>query len=201
MVLMIIPTGYGQANLFFVGAGVPRTAQIAIGFDNNAVLSAADLAAVIGALWATEVMPLFSETITLEKVKVKYGPNDTGAEGTANIGVPGTLANEPMPPNVALLAKKVTAAGGKKNAGKMFVPAIPEADSDGGGLLIPARLAAWNDALEAFFDGMTAADVPIVVLHSDVTTPTTVLALDVEQKLATQKRRLRRAGGRRTPTP
>lgn len=196
---MIIPTGYGQVNLFFVGAALPRNAQIAIGIDNNLGGSALTVASTVGGAWVTHIMPLLPAVMTLEKVKCKLGPNDTGPEASWASGVPGGLDDEePMPPNVAILVNKLTAIGGRKNAGKIFVPAFPESDSDGGGLLTVARLGAWQGAMDDFVDTLDTSTVPMVVLHSDATTPTVVTDLSVQQRLATQKRRLRRAGGRRT---
>lgn len=200
--MAVIPTGFAQCNLFFVGSSVPRNAQIALGIDNNATLGAPALAGVVGGAWVTHIMPLLPEVLTLEGVKAKLGPNATGAESTISYGVPGGDDDaEPMPPNVAILVSKNTATGGIKNKGKIFVPAFPESDSSGGGYLLVARQTAWQTAMDAFLGALDTADSPMVVLHNDATAPTPVTDLLVQLRLATQKRRLRRAGGRRAVTP
>jgi len=201
--MAIIPTGYAQANLFFVGAGVPRNAQLAIGLQNTVPGTPLALAGVVADAFTAVDGPLtqMSETVTLEKIKVKLGPNATGAEATLAVGTAGGQALEPLPPNVSVLVNKLNATGGKKNAGKIFWVGVPEAATDGGGLLTPTWLGDLQDAMDIFLGALSGEDAPMVILHNDSTTPTEVTSLSVQQRLATQKRRLRRAGGRRAVTP
>lgn len=195
---MIIPTGFAQVNLMFVGSALPRDAQIAIGVENVGALNAAGVAGAVGGAWVTNIQPLLPEVVTLDAAKAKLGPNATGPETTIAYGVPGGLAaDEPMSPNVAILVNKATAIGGRKNKGKMFVGGFSEEDTTGGGFLLVARQTAWQAAMDDFLADLATNTTPMVVLHTDATTPTDVDSLVVQLRLATQKRRLRRAGGRR----
>lgn len=183
----------------FVGSAVPRNAQIAIGLDNGTPLTATALAEVVRDAWVDNVMPLLSETITLANVKVKLGPNATGAEVTIGVGEPGgEAAAEPLPPNVAILVRKNTALGGHVGSGRMFIPGIPEDVTTGGGQLVPASLAAFQGALAGFLDALFDGDASMVLLHTGADVPNIVDNLAVQQLMATQKRRIRRAGGRRS---
>lgn len=195
---MIIPTGYAQCNLYFVGSGLPRDAQVAIGVNQDNAFTAAATAAAVGSEFEAAFMPLLSPGITLSYVKAKLGPNDTGPEATVTFGVPGgATGDEPLPPNVAALIKKSTATGGRKGNGRIFLPGVTEDSTTGGGYLVSAALTALQSASDDFLAGLATALCPMVVLHTDATTPTAVTALVVAQLMATQKRRIRRAGGRR----
>ena len=196
---MNIPTGFAQVNLMFVGAGLPRNAQIALGVENASPLTAAGVAGSVGGAFVTNVMPLLSEGVTLQSVKAKLGPNATGAEAEIAYGTPGgATGDEPLPPNVAALVRKITATGGRKGQGRIFVPGVTEDSTTGGGYLTPTALAALQTAFDDFLTDIGTTFTPMVVLHNDATTPTDVTELAVQQLLATQKRRIRRAGGRRS---
>lgn len=196
---MNIPVGFGQVNFLFTGNAYPRGAQVALGFDNGDDIAATIIALSFAANWATNVMPVLSNACNLAGVKVKLGPNSTGAETTvASATVGGISATQPMSPQVAPLVKKRTALGGRINNGRIYLPGMVEGYSDGAGRLTSAAQTALQDAMTAFFDGSNDDGNPLVVLHTNVAlTPNLITALDVQQLVGTQKRRIRRAGGRR----
>lgn len=199
--MTVIPTGYAQVNVMFDGNGYTRGAQTTFGVKNNATLTAGDLAGVVIGLWSTNVIPVQGADINFKECKVKLGPNSTGGEAVVSAGVPGSVVGNTLPPNVAVLSRKVTALGGRAHNGRLFVPGATESQTDGAGQLNNAALTAWGDALDGFFDDMATGDLPLYLLHHDATGPDILLAFSTQRLMATQKRRLRRAGGRRTPTP
>lgn len=198
---MIIPVGYGQINLFFTGSAAPRGAQITFGIENVLAGTAADVAAVVGTTWASDVNPDLATTITFSGCKCKLGPNDTGDEALIPFAVAGTASSQNYSPQVAGLVTKLTSLGGRKGRGRLFVPGLTEGDTDGDGKFNSGTLGDWQTKFDTFLDDLTSADTPMVLLHNDATAPTTVTALVVNQLFASQRRRIRKVGGRRTPTP
>ena len=197
---MIIPVTFGQANLFFTGADAPRGAQTTFGFSNTTALSALDAAGVIAGVAVSDILPQLHNAISLDSVKVKLGPNDTGDEALVSVGSPGLVTGDGYSPQVAALVVKQTPLGGREGRGHMFIPGLYEGASTGGGTFASGALAAWQVSFNSFFDDLVTANVPMFLLHNSVTAPTEVQALEVAPLFASQRRRIRKVGGRR-PTP
>lgn len=199
---MNIPPGFAQANLLFEGIAAPRGAQLAIGVQleagtTNPVLVGRD---VYDAFQGTMLLELDND-LTMTGCKVKIGPNDLGPDGTyfeTNVGGVNSLA---VSPQVALLVKKVTALGGRANKGRMFIPGIVENWTDGAGVVSPATQASADTALAAFLAAIALSETMtgMVILHNAIElTPTPVTQLKTDGRVATQRRRLRKVGGRRS---
>jgi len=196
---MIIPEGYAQINYIFSGANFSRGAQVTLGLQNTiSDLNAGAVATAAATAWENNLLPLQVDSLTLVEVRAKLGPNETGPEATEPVGVAGGESDTPLPPNVATLVKKVTDQGGRKNRGRFFLPGMSELAILNDGNYDPAILATLNAALGDFYADLVAADLEPVVLHTDILdSPTDINALVAQSKVATQKRRLRKVGGRR----
>lgn len=98
-----------------------------------------------------------------------------------------------LPLNTSLLVRKVGEGIGRKNRGRMFLPAVVgEAESDGSGLVSPTLLTNINTGLGALFTDYNGASADPVILHADGSVPTRITYLAAQPLLATQRRRLRR---------
>ncbi len=199
---MNIPPGYAQANLLFAGIAAPRGAQLAIGVQlepgtTNPVLVGQDM---YDSFQGTMLLELDND-LTMLGCKVKIGPNTTGPDGTyfeTNVGGVNSLA---VSPQVALLVKKVTALGGRANKGRMFIPGIVENWVDGAGVVSPGVQASADTALASFLAAIALSGTMtgMVILHNAVElAPAAVTALKTDGRVATQRRRLRKVGGRRS---
>jgi hypothetical protein len=189
---MTIPTGYGQASIFFVGNGAPHGAAITFGFKNNADQTAQECAADVVHCWTTSgIMGNLSGSVATTKVRVKLGPDETGNFHEQAMSIGGGLATTNTPPNVAFLLKKQTNLGGRKGRGRCYLPGVLEADVNADGGIIAARQTNLGvDAAEVLAE-MIVRDIPMVLLHGDATTPSTVAAWTLDPLVATQRRRLR----------
>ncbi len=196
---MVIPEHYAQVNLIFQGEAVPRGAQLTFGIDNTVHDSTpSDVAAIAAVAWGDTLSTVTLDTLTLAAVKVKEGPNDTGPEGTFPQNDPGSQSAAAESPQVALIVTKQSLLGGKKNRGRWFLPAVRESYVDDAGNVDGAGGAAIQAQLDAFLAALADADVPMVILHNDpLDAPTPVTALALTSKAGTQRRRLRKVGGRR----
>lgn len=108
--------------------------------------------------------------------------------------VVGTRTGSTAPTNVALLVSKLTASGGRKHRGRMYLPAAYVSPSDylPNGSVLSTRVTALQTIMTALLTNMNTALFQMRLFHADGSTaPTTVTSLRVESRLATQRRRLR----------
>lgn len=114
--------------------------------------------------------------------------------GEFNSSIDGDGVGDGVIVNSALLVRKLTSQGGRKNRGRMFVPPYAEnnADIDAAGFLVGTHLAAMQGVYDDFYVALGINGVPPWLLHSDpVDEPTPIAAFSVSNQLATQRRRMR----------
>lgn len=163
--------------------------------------------------WQDHVMPQMHSQVTLtDFVWRSLDPDDS------NVGVvqpdpakpvQGQRATTAMPPQVCWLVHKNTdnRPRGRRD-GLSYLPGVTEADVDGNGLVVAAVKTAWDDALLAFWNGVTddpaisSVDRELCVLETTPesrlpgTQPVTigsrkVTSLTLDSVVATQRDRLR----------
>lgn len=202
-----LPTGYYLAQLFFTGNAAPTGAAITFaGRDVGGSTSAAGIAGIIATTWGTNLDNETNSLLTLGTVRVKKGPMEDGPFGVVNTANTGNKAASAASPNVAYLVRKNTALGGKKGSGRLYMPGVAEADVNENGDLVAARLTALQSAWQNFHAALQTATVPMYLAHSHGTyvntkgqtitvpaiTPSEVTSLSLDNRVATQRRRLRR---------
>jgi hypothetical protein len=193
---MIIPANFGQVNFIFNGIGVPTGAEVTMGFFRiDSGKSAADTADELGDMWiAAQISLSMEESVDLAAVLVKFGPNATGASALVP-KTDGGASNDICNPNTAFLVRKITDDGGRAGRGRFYLPGVPSSQVDDGGQLDTTWAANLQSALDDFHTAMAASDMTPVVLHgagSPITTPSPVTSLQLDPRVATQRRRLRR---------
>lgn len=193
----MIPSGYAQANLVFGGNAVPTGAEVVIGLDvtQSGATPSAVAAAVAGAWDTANVMDNFTTAIELREVRVKFGPDATGPSGIWTGAITGTFGENALPPNTSILARKVTAAGGRAGRGRMYLPGFREDQVGPTGQISGATASDIADTLDAWQAALIVLDLVPVVLHganSPLSTPTPIIGWEVDTVVATQRRRLRR---------
>lgn len=195
--MAVIPVGYSQVNLKFTGAAVPRGAEVTFGVANTTFLSPTGVAALVeDSLGDFTAWASFSNLAKITSILVKNGPNATGpfAEVPANSG--GTGTSEAAPPNVAVLVRKHTAYGGRAGSGRFYFPSPLDNVVDGAGNLLSGTRTALQNAFDAFAMSLDANLIPLVLLHGPNSpigdsAPTPITGLNVDSRVATQRRRLR----------
>ncbi len=197
---MNIPPGFYQVNCRMTGDALPRKAECVFGVDGPPGAALSTIANLVADAWAAGITPRQSTTVILSEVHVKEGPNETGPDFTFATNLPGTGDFPVDSPQVAVLLRKTTAFGGRVGRGRMFVPGLHEVDTLPGGRLTDAAYSSWSAGAAAFLNSLSTATIPMVLLHnSPELVPYPVTSLVPERLLATQRRRLRRVGGRRRP--
>lgn len=96
-------------------------------------------------------------------------------------------------PNLAILVRKRTTLGGRRNRGRFYLPFMAsEDDVAEGGFLLATPLADTQAACDDFMTELNTRDCPMFLLHADGGSPTPVVQLEVQRQCATQRRRMRR---------
>lgn len=191
---MEIPAGFAQVNFLFTGPGVPTGAEVTMGFSVPLEDPTPDeMANAVLLGWS--FAPVQNSSVSLTGVRVKYGPALTGPSTEIVANVPGTRNLASLPPNCAALIRKATGLGGRSGRGRFFLPGIEETQTSEGGVLSPIYRAdiqaAADDTHEAW---VTAGYIP-TLLHSagaPIAQPLPIVAFNVGNRVATQRRRLRR---------
>lgn len=192
----IIPEGFAQVLQRMRLGGADRDYLVTYGVSLESGASVA-MANSLHSAFALNWDDVLSDSYTMPGCIVREGTGsgDPITWESTNSAIVGAITSGVFPPNTAVLVKKTTASGGRRNRGRMFIPAvISEAGVNNSGQIDPAFLAARQTIADDFLDdtiGVTGVG-NMVILHSEApSTPTTVTSLIVDQTVATQRRRLR----------
>lgn len=121
------------------------------------------------------------------------GTGDFTQEVAADPAIVGTAGAGALPNNCAVLIAKITAAGGRRNRGRMFFPGITESAVDHAGLITTAERNLWQTAIDTWSDGEETLGfgVPALLHQTGSSSPTTITSFVVRTRIATQRRRMR----------
>jgi hypothetical protein len=202
---LIIPPGFAQVQLPFQHELLSRTALITYGLDVSD--AAGDFITV-----ADEQPTIFLDEWKQElDSQVVVGPATlrVGQDGGDPLSVEGSDSGSGeetsgmLPPNCALLVKKQSATGGRKGRGRLYIPWIIQENAvDDAGVIDGASVTArqldasgWLTNLAG--GGSGTYTTPMVILHDSSgagaePAPSVVTALTVDNRIATQRRRMNR---------
>lgn len=193
---MIIPDGYAQVNHRFGGTAAPSGAEITYGvilMDED--LEPADVAEACSDAFVATLLLMVTESLILTNTHVKFGPNSTGPEADHGVSEAGDNSGSGVPPNTSILITKQTNFGGRQGRGRFFLPGAVEASVGVDGTIVNPYYSDIQSNANSFLAALEAADVPMALLRAEsspIQTVPPVTALAVSNKVATQRRRLRR---------
>jgi hypothetical protein len=148
--------------------------------------------------WLATIVSSLSETVTSGPYSLAVGQDGGDPITYEYAGTsPGDESSFPMWPNTAVLIKKVTAAGGRRNRGRMYVPGFGlRTLITPAGLIDPSYLADLQTNMDSLLATLNAGTgfnaTNLGVLHSEPpSAPAVITQLKCEAKVATQRRRLR----------
>ena len=196
---MLIPVGFANVVALFQVTGDSELMQTSLGVDHSTF--GTDPTEIAQRVWTSFMSELgggMSTEIELVSVDVVVG-QDGGDPITTNVpmGISGLDGDFPLPPNTALLIKKSTGTGGRRGRGRMFIPGFSLfGQIDPAGVIGSTRLGelqtATTDWYEGLLDDTVDPALPPVLFHATAPfTPSPILTLSVDSKVATQRRRLR----------
>lgn len=186
---MVIFAGHAQTTLKFSQLGSDHYAYCVIGNSNaddhdaeyiveNTVQDFSEsLAAFVSVDWSL----VEAKTVTAE-----------GGFFIDNETIPGGAPAGSISPNVTFLLKKVTFVAGRSEQGRMFLPGAWEAIVSPTGVVDATIRDDLTTAANAFVGKLAADGIDMVILHTNpVNPPTRVVELNCDNRVATQRRRLR----------
>jgi hypothetical protein len=192
MPTVVIPNGYAISRQHFTVTSKTDPAMIVLGLKPGTGTTAGNIATSARAAWATFVGSVqMPNSWTMVENVVNYV--DAGVEffGQASGSTAGT-GTASATPAVAMLAKKITGLAGRKNHGRMYLYPPNESNVDQGGNLDSTFMTAVQTALNTLYSNLNGAGLGgIYLLHADGSTPTAVTSIQLEGRVATQRRRQR----------
>jgi len=189
----MIPINYAQITLEWDISSAPRNAVCVFGvadvIPRNSPSEIYDaLLPTLEDKWPTDL----SDAANLFTCRIKCGPDATGAFGEFPLNEIGTRTGGVDAPQQSALVTKNTTHGGRKGRGRMYIPGIGSGETDTGGTLKSDFRTALQADLDIWISDLADADIPMVVLHEDATSPYLVESLTLSALTATQRRRLRK---------
>jgi hypothetical protein len=193
---MTVPIGFVDAWVRYTLAGDLDPMFTALGYRvDTPPFTQANADALIAEMHAA-LDGCTTSAYTLDGGFVLVGNDGGDIRYDVTVSRAGALGGSANPQNVATLVRKNTGLGGRRNRGRMFLPGIPEAFTADNGIIAPANVTTLQTAVNLLHSGalFAASNVDaMVLLHSTPpTTPTVINSLDVQNLVATQRRRLRR---------
>jgi hypothetical protein len=194
---MPVPSGFALCTFTFTIAGSSRNIVNTWACENSGAASAALLNGIFRTQFVTTGTRMYSAAslcsvyvLSSTKVLANIGGVLTSDEDFTTVS--GTGGATPPPMNTAMLISKKTGLAGRKFRGRVFAPfAMIESVVDAAGIIAAGSLTGPQGAATNTLTAMSGASHPLVLLHSDGSTPTALTELKVEQKIGTIGRRLR----------
>lgn len=194
--MAVIPVGYAQINWRFTGASLANPAECVMGIITTEYASdLPHLAEDMYTLFSDTLLHALCNTTMLESCTVKEGPNDLGPMAVFSGTDVGGQASAGASSAVSMLVHKVTAAGGRANRGRMYLPGACETNVNPNGALTPTFFSTFEGYVASFKAAFDDYLVTPYVLHgpgSPVATPTQIVDFRADPTVATQRRRQRR---------
>lgn len=203
----VIPDDFYQVTLEHTVAGTPDPLMVTFGVhDDVGDLELGDLEDVVQA-YADYILPACHTSVVLDRATA----SDAGGVVYETFsGETGQDINEPSPVSTAIIIEKRSALSGRRNRGRMYIPAVNDSLVDIAGNLLPVPLAAYQTEIDTFLTTVNTVlgggEGGMYLLHSkgwngtredepadpgNAPAPTKVTSLVVKSKIGTQRRRIR----------
>lgn len=187
---MFIPGGYVHVVHELVLEGDTEPMAVTYGLEINALTPEAVNA--VHDVFGETVMPTVGEDYSL--IRTSWYTETVILESTGAV-YPGGDNPASLPQNCAVLVTKRSGFRGRKNTGRMFIPGISEGNVSPTGIISPSQLTVLQTAYTELYEELqlTGEVDDVVILHGTeaLGAPTPVVAFEVSDRIATQRRRLR----------
>lgn len=196
---VIVPEGFNNATFVFNCLGLTDEIVTTLGFADDIISphTPNSMASVIRNAFIGSNRPFQAANMTTEYtfqgVRITRTVGGLPVLGEDMTPTVGTQSLDSIPANCAVLIKKNTAAGGRRNRGRMYLPAVALQGSDvlPSGFLASGEAAARQTQFDGAITALAAFSILPVLFHSDGGTPTAISSFSVEAQLGTQRRRMR----------
>lgn len=195
-----IPAGYGLVRHHIITPGGNGHAFNIYGVKLHGTPTAAAVVAAVHSTFGTNVMGHITSDNQLTDTLVTVNNGGVLSQSTDTTPVSGASTPPSVPGQVCLLVQKETGVIGKHFHGRMYTPGVADVHLDTTrdnwlAAFVSSAQTDYNNFLADLQAGVVTDNM--VLLHRDLAVPPTVVSfLNVESKLATQRRRLRKAAHR-----
>lgn len=198
---LVTPLNYARVIHSMAYAGDSEPMAITYGIETN---SGADVAAVATSMHTafSPVMAGFPTVVSLASTTVYLQSSAPPADpviGVAVGTVAGTDARAVVPQNTAYLVHKRSAVAGRAGRGRLYLPGVAEAAVNAVGQVDPGQVSGYQALLTTWLAAIASALASdgMVVLHDSdgaysAASPYPVTSLVMDNRVATQRQRLRR---------
>jgi len=187
-----IPVNYGIATVAVELVAAAQEFVVTFGFHNIPSNDAATNAATIQGIWNSN-FPAASTLDSYKQIQTNVLQNVGGTlqSGTDVVSITGTVAAAPCSPAQAVRVTKRTLFAGRGFRGRMFLPPayLSEANVNAAGVIDGATVTSLQGKVDGLLADLTAASLPMYLLHHDGSTPDAVQNLLVRSTIGTQRRR------------
>lgn len=193
----VIPPGYALLVYRFALASDPEEMVFTIGVELGDALDPDVVAGnAITAFQAGFDPSFWSNESKFVGVSAYIGNDGPTIVGEFYVDQVGTASGPTCPSNCAMLVKKRTGTAGRRGRGRCYFPNmfLNEAAVDSRGDIGDAYLELRQDAVDAWLAELNGGDpafAAAVVLHTSALAPTPITGMDVDTKIATQRKRMR----------
>lgn len=188
--MVSIPAGFVQVTMSYTGPTNSGEAATVLGFTDGGGVDLAVISQEMNAAWGGNVMPLMHDSFTFTGSRVISAT----AEGVAAYGgEAGNRTGALAPPNTTCLVRKQSNLRGRENRGRMYLPGmLLDDDIFDDGTINISIVTSITTAIDAALTELAAANgYAQVILHGGASAPTIVDSISTENRVATQRRRLR----------
>lgn len=194
---MIVPEGYGQVRFRFAVSGVADVMGFGLGFLVDSLTNATEMCQIADDAFIDAFLPSNAAMMAgwtylgTEGFITRSGEPELGAQPEA---ISGTGGFDAPTINTAILVRKNTPLGGRKNRGRMFVPPfnVGQQQVDQSGTLEPTLVTNLQTAWSGFRSVVQTATIEPTLFHSHPDdAPTHITSFAVQGLAATQRRRMR----------
>jgi hypothetical protein len=189
-----IPDLFAQVSVPLKHSTLLRTAFVTFGIDNQGSFTTpTDIAEAVWDPWNDNFGPRIDTECLMGPIHVQMGTGSGINPGDGTSSANGTSSLDSLPPNCAILVRKVTGLGGRANRGRFYVPfACDETGVAQNGTIDGAVVTATQSAMDGLLADLDTAGVPMCILHTGAGVPARVVSGTVDTLIATQRRRLGR---------
>lgn len=194
---MFIPEGFSNCRFVFSVDGAPDEMGFSIGFEGPTGADAEEVAFLANEDFVTEFLTPASKMLTgwhYLGTRVTRTFLGTPQQGDHPASITGTQTLGGPPCNAAVLVRKLTALGGRKHRGRMFVPPynLEEDQITNAGLLGTTFMVSQTNSWTGVYNAFVTSGLSPMLFHTDPATPATPISVfSVQNLAATQRRRMR----------
>lgn len=202
---LVIPTDFYQLNFIHEQVGVPDQLICTVGLGTDGVaLSPTELDLIADAWNDNVVGPILHTSQTFVRCTAA---DSGGVVESVDRADAGTYAADICPVNTAIIVEKRTGSSGRRNRGRIYLPAVGESEVDNAGRLDSVYRAGVDTDLVAFqadVQAISPTNYDLFILHSkgwdgavepadpgNAPAPTRITGWYTNSLVGTQRRRLR----------